>query len=82
VTPEVVGLLSILLGGGFVAGIAAWRTSGSEATTQATSSLIAVNEELRTELARRDREHREEIELRNGEIAKLRERVAVLEKRL
>lgn len=51
-TPAVVGLLGILLGGGFIGGVAAFRRAGSESNAIATESLIKVNEELRRELAR------------------------------
>lgn len=70
-TPEVVGLMGALLGGGFIGAVAAFRKAGAESSSVATQSLIAVNEELRRELARRD-----------SELAKLRERLAVLEEKV
>ena len=43
-SPEVVGLLSIVLGGGFVGAIAAWRKAGSESKqSEAGSQSILVD---------------------------------------
>ena len=70
-TPEITALLGVILGGGFVSGIAAFRKAGAESSSAATQSLIAVNEELRRELSRRD-----------AELAKLRERLAILEQKV
>lgn len=50
--PAVVGLLGVLLGGGFIGGIAAFRKAGSESTAIGIQSLIAVNKELRGEVQR------------------------------
>lgn len=60
-TPAVVGLLGILLGGGFLGAIVTFRKAGTESSAIAMESLIKVNEELRKELNRL-----------NGEVEKLR----------
>lgn len=64
-------LVTALLGAGGLGGLIAFRKAGAEAESLATATLIAVNAELRTELARRD-----------DEIARLRDRVARLEERI
>lgn len=55
-SPQVVGLLGIILGGGFVGGISSFiinfRKSGPETAAIATETLIKVNEELRLEIKR------------------------------
>lgn len=68
-------LIAAVLGAGGLGAFVQWRKAGKEAESIATTTLIAVNGELRTELERRD-----------GEIAGLRkenveqrERIAVLE---
>jgi hypothetical protein len=61
-------LVTAILGSGGIASFFARRKAGAEAESIAAATLIAVNEELRRELSRRDEE-----------IARLRERVAVLE---
>lgn len=61
-------LVAAILGTGGISGLVAYRKTGSESESIAARTLIAVNDELRKELARRD-----------SEIVQLRERVAVLE---
>lgn len=75
-------LVTALLGGGFIAAIAAYRKAGPEAEAIAAQTLIRVNEELRKELSRRATEHAAELAHRDEQIATLRERVAVLERRV
>ena len=70
-TPQVIALLGLLLGGGFLGAIVTFRKAGAESASIATKTLIAVNEELRRDLTRRD-----------TELAILRERVAVLESKI
>lgn len=70
-TPTVVGLLAIILGGGFLGAIITFRKAGAESSSIATETLIAVNKELRLELTRRD-----------TELGLLRERIAVLESKI
>lgn len=60
--------VTAVLGAGGIGALTAFRKAGVEADGLAAQTLIAVNAELRRELVRRD-----------GEIATLRERVAVLE---
>lgn len=74
-SPEVLALLGVILGGGGVSAFVAFRKAGPESAAIATETLIAVNNELRSELARRDKE----VERRDQEINELRERIAVLE---
>lgn len=50
--PAVIGLLGLLLGGGFAGGIAAFRKAGSESAAVGIKSLIEVNQELRGEVKR------------------------------
>lgn len=51
---------------------------GAKADQIAADTLIKVNEELRRELGRRDKEWREEIERRDEEIKRLRDKLATL----
>ncbi len=61
-SPELVALLGVLLGGGGVTAVVAFRKAGPESAAIATETLINVNEELRKEIARL-----------SAEVAKLRE---------
>jgi hypothetical protein len=63
-----IALVAALFGAGGIGVFATLRKAGKETESIAIQSLIAVNEELRRELVRRD-----------SEIASLRERVAKLE---
>lgn len=67
-TNVLTGLVVAILGGGGVAAILSYRKTGAEAEQIAANTLIAVNGELRSELARC-----------HAEIAALRERIATLE---
>ena len=51
-SPELLSLLGVILGGGFVGGVAAFRKAGTESSAIATETLIKVNEELRKEITR------------------------------
>jgi hypothetical protein len=73
------GVVTALLGGGALGAYAAWRKAGPEAESIAAKTLIAVNSELRAELARRDEAWATEMARKNEEIAACRERIAVLE---
>lgn len=61
-------LIAALLGAGGLGAFASFRKAGKESESIATQTLIAVNDELRKELVRRDEE-----------IGRLRERIARLE---
>jgi flagellar motility protein MotE (MotC chaperone) len=74
-------MVAALLGGGLLAGFAAYKRAGPESEAIAARTLIQVNEELRKELSRRALEHAQELKFRDEQIAALRERVAVLESR-
>lgn len=87
VDPTVFGaIVAALIGGGWVGGIVAWRKAGPEKESIVTQTMVAVNKELREV----NKELREELDRRDGafaverahltaEIAKCRERIAVLE---
>lgn len=75
----VAAVVAALLGGGFIAAIAAWRKAGPEAEAIAAKTLIQVNDELRKELSRRAEESTLQLRQRDEQISALRERVAVLE---
>jgi predicted nuclease with TOPRIM domain len=77
-TPAVVGLIGVLISGGFIGGIVAFRKSGKESESIAAQTLIAVNAELRLELARRN----EDLRRRDEEVKELRDRLAALEARV
>lgn len=90
VEPSVLSAIVVaILGGGGVGAFLAYRKTGAEAESIAARTLIEVNEELRTELARSREElgrARSEVEHARNEIAQLRAecqalraRVAVLE---
>jgi hypothetical protein len=74
--------VATLLGGGLLGSVVAWRKAGPEGESIAARTLIQVNEELRTELDRRDKlidalelrltHMREEIEGLEREVAELR----------
>lgn len=49
-SPELVAILGVVLGGGFAGSIAVFRKAGPESAAIATETLIKVNEELRREL--------------------------------
>lgn len=51
-TPEIVGVLGLILGGGLAGSYVAFRKVGPETSAIATESLIKVNEELRKEISR------------------------------
>lgn len=51
-TPALISLLGVILGGGFVGGVVAFRKAGAESGAIATETLIKVNQELRVELNR------------------------------
>jgi phage shock protein A len=60
-------IAAALLGGGGIGAVAVWRKAGTEAESIAAKTLIEVNQFLRQELETRDKE-----------IKKLRERLAAL----
>lgn len=87
----VIGAIATILGSGGLAAVLAWRRTGAETESITMATMQAVNQELRTELdrrdrayaedlARRDRAYREDLAKRDSEIVGLRERVAILEK--
>jgi hypothetical protein len=51
-SPELLALLGVLLGGGGVTAVVAFRKAGPESAAIATETLIKVNEELRREITR------------------------------
>jgi flagellar motility protein MotE (MotC chaperone) len=75
-------LIAAVLGAGGIGAFAAYRKVGPENEDLAAKTMAFVNDELRKELARRDELHRAELHERDERIAGLRERVAVLERRL
>lgn len=82
IDPTIGVIVSVILSGSIVGAIAAFKKAGPEAGAIAAETLIKVNEELRKELSRRALEHTAELGQRDEQIAQLRERVAVLERRL
>ena len=71
-------LIAAILGAGGIGGAAAWRKAGEEADSIAATTLIAVNKELRTEIARL----RSDLDQERRDSRELRGRVAELERRL
>lgn len=55
-TEPFIGLVAALLGGTFIAGVAAFRKAGPEAEAIGIASLRGVIEELRSELERKDKQ--------------------------
>jgi peptidoglycan hydrolase CwlO-like protein len=78
----VTAVAAALLGGGLLAGIGILRKSGPEAEKIVADTLIQVNQHLREELERRDKEWEEQVERRDREIERLRQEVNRLRGRL
>lgn len=78
----VTAIVVALLGGGLLGGIAILRKSGPEAEQIVAETLIKVNEHLRTELERRDKEWQDQVDRRDREITRLRDEVNRLRERL
>ena len=74
--PQLLVALILALGG--LGGAAAWRKAGREAESIAATTLIEVNKELRTEIARL----RSDLDQERRDSLQLRDRVAELERRL
>ena len=75
-TPTVIALLGVIFGGGGIVAFVNFRKAGSESSVMATQSLIAVNEELRRDLKRRDEQNdtlQRELEGREGQNKELRQ---------
>jgi TolA-binding protein len=74
VSPEIVGLLGVVLGGGFIGAIAAWRTAGSESTKNEAGSqsiLVETAMALLTPLRARIKELEAQIDECEARAAKL-----------
>jgi len=74
----IAAIAAALLGAGGIGGFAAYRKAGKEAESISVQTMVAVNEELRREIARRDEQLKEAKE----ELTGAKERIAVLESEL
>jgi peptidoglycan hydrolase CwlO-like protein len=78
----VTAIVAALLGGGWLGGLAIFRKAGPEAKQVVADTLIQVNQHLREELERRDKDWQTQIDRRDKEINHLRDEVKRLRNRL